>query len=96
LKLFVQHGSDIHTIELKYKINEQQLIVADLQVEVEKATLVPINGQRIFFKHRELQKEPHETLKEFEIEQNVTVKLVGVPKKNVYQNYSTTNNINNH
>ncbi|RNA00886.1 hypothetical protein BpHYR1_038497 [Brachionus plicatilis] len=85
LKIEVQHGSDRHMILLKGQ--NKNLTVLDLQNELEKLTSVPVRDQKLFFKSQELNAMPFRTLKEFELENNSLVKLVGEPSKIRYSNY---------
>lgn len=85
LKIEVQHGSDRHMILLKGQ--NKNLTVLDLQNELEKLTSVPVRDQKLFFKSQELNSMPFRTLRDFELENNSLVKLVGEPSKIRYSNY---------
>ena len=93
LKLEVQHGSDRHIIILKGQ--NKTLTVFDLQNELERLTAVPVREQRLYFKSQELQSTPYKTLKECDLENNNTVKLVGEPSKVRYSNYFGRLNVAN-
>lgn len=85
LKIEVQHGSDRHMIVLKGQ--NKTLTVLDLQNELEKLTSVPVRDQRLFYKAMEIHTTPFKTLKEYDIENNHLIKLVGEPSKVRYSNY---------
>lgn len=85
IKLEVQHGSDRHQILMK-SVN-RNVTIQDLQNELEKVTTVPLRDQRLFFKAQELNQTPFKTLKEYDIDNNSVIKLVGDPAKWKYQNY---------
>jgi len=85
LKIDVCHGSDRHQLILKGQ--NKNITVEDLMQELEKVTAVPIKEQRLFFKAQELHLIPNKTLKECDIENNTSVKMVGDPSKMRYQNY---------
>ncbi len=85
LKIEVQHGSDRHMIVLKGQ--NKTLTVLDLQNELEKLTSVPVREQRLFYKAIEIHTTPFKTLKEYDIENNHLIKLVGEPSKVRYSNY---------
>ena len=85
LKIEVQHGSDRHPIILKGQ--NKTLNVLDLQNEIEKITSVPVDKQRIYFKAKELNTTPLNTLKECQLENNHVVKLVGEPSKVAHSKY---------
>lgn len=85
LKVEVQHGSDRHQLILKGQ--NKNITVADLQMELERITAVPIKDQRLFFKAQELHTTPYKTLKECDIENNHVIKLVGDPARVRYSNY---------
>jgi hypothetical protein len=85
IKITVQHGSDAHSLILKGLT--KNVTVVDLQTELERITTVPMREQRLFFKAQELNTAPYKTLKEFDIENNSVVKMVGDPAKWKYQNY---------
>ena len=85
IKVEVQHGSDRHQLILK-GLNKN-VTVLDLQNELERITTVPLREQRLFYKAQEMNTAPYKTLKEFDIDNNSVVKLVGDPAKLKYQNY---------
>ena len=85
LKIEVQHGSDRHQILLKGQ--NKTLTVLDLQNEVEKITSVIVKDQRLYHKSNELNLTPFKTLKELEVENNNSVKLIGEPSQMKYSNY---------
>ena len=90
LKIEIQHGSDRHPFILKGQ--NKTLTVLDLQKEIERVTSVPINDQRLYFKAKELNQTPQNTLKECQLENNHVVKLVGEPSKSNYSSfYGRTN-----
>jgi hypothetical protein len=85
VKVNVQHGSDVHSLILK-GLNKNVTVV-DLQTELERITTVPMRDQRLFYKAQELNAAPYKTLKEYDIENNSVIKMVGEPSKWKYQNY---------
>ena len=65
----------------------------DLQNELERLTAVPVKDQRLYFKSKELNQTPHNTLKECQLENNHVVKLVGEPSKLSYSQYFGRTNV---
>ncbi len=56
--------------------------------------MVPVEKQRIYFRAKELNLNPKETLKECQLENNHVVKLVGEPSKLVHPTFYGRSNTN--
>ena len=63
------------------------MTVLDLQNELERITSVPIKDQKLYFKSLELNQTPFKTLKECEVVNTSSIKMVGEPTKMRYSNY---------
>ena len=88
---FSSKGSDRHVLILRSSNN---LRIIDLMEELQRITTIPVQTQKLYYRGQELQLNKERTLRDFGIENNAQVRLIGDPMKPKYDALITGNRPN--